>query len=168
MCLLGLAGFSIYLLPPLVNGLLPFSPWGLGEALVPTLKASRHTFGSLAFYVGGTHLPLALAMIAFYLVPVLPCLMRSPEEAARLGSSVMRVEIWIYGALRLALLLACLWLTFDPALGPRQLAASFLGLNLPLLSFDFATALGAGFMVGTLLLRPQSRRRTPSRGFDWI
>ena len=157
MCLLGLAGFSIYFVPPLVNGLLPGSPWGFGEAWFATLKVTRHTFGTLYHQFGGKRLPLTLGLTAFYLVPILPCLMRSPENKMRFNSSVVRLEIWIYHLLRLALLLVCLWLAFDPTLGPRTLAATHLGLEVPLLSFDYLNALGAAFVAGDLLLTVHSQ-----------
>ena len=155
MCLLGLAGFSVFLLPPLVNGLGLGSPWSFDEAWRATLTASRQTFGTLRYCLSGTRWPMTLGLLAFYLVPVLPCLMRSPEEEAIHRLGVTRQDIWVYRALRAALWLACLWLAFDPTLGPRQLAAKYLGLSLPLLSFDYVTALGAGFIAGSILLAPR-------------
>src|ERR1035438_4423272 len=84
MTLLGLAGFSIYALLPLVNGLNPHSPWHFDEAWLATLKITKKTFGAL------------------YLE---------------------------YRASRVGLLLACLWLAFDPSIGPRQILLRQFGIR---------------------------------------
>ena len=50
------------------------------------------------------------------------------------------------------LLLACLWLAFDPAPGLRQIVLHQFGISMPMLTFDYLNALGAGFLAGNLLL----------------
>ena len=152
MSLLGLAGISIYALPPLVNGLLPHSPWGLGEAWLMTLRLTKHTFLALydRFWMG--HRSMAFAVLVFYLVPTLPCLARLRDKDNPNTLKVERVQFWIYRALRAALLLVCLWLAFDPVISPRQIVLRQFELSLPLLSFDYLNALGAGFLAGNLLL----------------
>ena len=52
-------------------------------------------------------------------------------------------------------MLACFWLAFDPTTGPRQLVEQQMGGRLPLLTFDYLVALGAGFLIGNLLLISQ-------------
>jgi tetratricopeptide (TPR) repeat protein len=49
-------------------------------------------------------------------------------------------------------LLACLWLAFDPAIGLQQIMLRQLDYSLPLLSFDYFTALGAGYFAGYFML----------------
>ncbi len=170
MTLLGLAGFSVYLLLPLVNGLFPHSPWSFSEAWVVTLKTTRHTFGLLYNRFWVSHRLIAISVAVFFLVPTLPCLLRLSDENTRNKSKVDRLQIWLYRALRAALLLACLWLAFDPAVGPRQIIWQQTGMALPLLTFDYLNALGAGFMAGSLMLMlsasgERRRRHDPFRRF---
>ncbi len=49
------------------------------------------------------------------------------------------------------MLLAFVWLAFDPVAGPRQILQSQFGVSLPLLTFDYLVALGVGFLVGNPL-----------------
>ena len=95
---------------------------------------------------------MAFAVLVFYLVPTLPCLVRLRDEGNQNKPKVDRFQIWIYRALRVALLLVCLWLAFDPAVSPRQIVMRQFEVSLPLLSFDYLNALGAGFLAGSLLL----------------
>jgi tetratricopeptide (TPR) repeat protein len=171
MMLLGLAGFSIYALPPLVNGLMPHSPWSFGEAWIATFKLTKHTLLMLyaRFWVG--HRSMMFAVLIFYLVPTLPCLVRLRDEGNQNKPKVDRFQIWIYRALRVALLLVCLWLTFDPTVSPRQIVMRQFKVSLPLLSFDYLNALGAGFLAGSLLLifeMGSQQRRSRSSGLWWL
>jgi tetratricopeptide (TPR) repeat protein len=177
MALLGLAGFSLYALLPLVNSLAPHSPWGLGEAWLMTLGTTKHTLLALHTQFWVVHRLLALAVLLYFLVPTLPCLVRLRDEGTRKQPKGERLQIWIYRALRGVLLLACLWLAFDPTVSPRQIVIQtmtpqfgfplpLLG-SVPLLSFDYLNALGVGFLAGNLLLAFQTDPRRRSRSLWW-
>ncbi len=152
MALLGLAGFSIYALLPLVNGLAPHSPWGFGEAWHMTLRATKHIV--LMFYgqFWMSHRYMGVVVLLFYLLPVLPCLVRLPDEGGYLKALTARLHILVCHVSYAFLLLACLWLAFDPAIGLQQIMLRQLGYSVPLLSFDYLTALGAGYFAGYFML----------------
>lgn len=152
MALLGLAGFSIYALLPLFNGLAPHSPWGFGEAWHITFKTTRHAI--LLFYrqywLGRRY--MGLVVLLFYLLPVLPTLVRLPDEGGYLKSLTARLQILFCHGTYAFLLLACLWLAFDPTIGLRQIMLRQLGYPTSLLSFDYLTALGTGYFAGYFML----------------
>ncbi len=150
----GLAGFSIYVLLPLVNGLTPHSPWNLGQALLATVKQTKSTIAVFYYQFWVAHGLLGVVVILYFLVPVLPFLLRLPDFDTM--DRMERFQIRIYRILRALLLLLCLWLAFDPINGPRQIMRLQFGLWLPMLTFDYLTALGAGFLAGNLLLISQS------------
>ena len=152
MALLMLAGFSIYALLPLVNGLAPHSPWGFGEAWHMTLRTTKHTIllFSGPFWMG--HRYMGVVVLLFYLLPVLPCLIHLPDEGGYLKSLTTRLQILVCHGSYAFLLLACLWLAFDPAIGLQQIMLRQLGYSMPLLSFDYVTALGAGYFAGYFML----------------
>ena len=162
---LGLAGFSIYALLPLVNGLAPHSPWSLGRSWHASLKQTKDMVMVLYDQFGFAHRLLAMAVALYFLVPTLACLVRQRDEGTKNKSRGDRFQLWIYRRLRVALLLACLWLAFDPLTGPRQIIQSEFGFSLPLLTFDYLNALGAAFLAGNLLLISQGtvQRRSRSR-----
>ena len=152
LALLGLAGFSIFALLPLVNGLSPSSPWSFGEAWIQTLKNSKQLFSSLYGEFWRGRRMVSLAVFMFFLVPVLPAIVRLRDESMQNKSGLDQFQIWIYRGLRAGLLLMCLWLAFDPLVGARQIIFKQMNLSLPLLSLDYLVALGGGFLAGNLLL----------------
>ena len=156
---LGLAGFSIYALLPLVNGLFPHSPWSLGQSWHASLKQTKNMVMVLYDQFWLTHRLLAMAVALYFLVPTLACLVRQRDEGTKDKSQADRFELWIYRGLRAALLVACLWLAFDPVTGPRQIVQQQFGVPLPLLTFDYLNAIGAAFLAGNLLLISQRRVR---------
>ena len=157
MALFGLAGFAIYALPPVINGLNPHSSLSLGAASLATLKASKGTLWLLynGFWV--QHRVLTLVVFLFYLLPILPALVRLPDRGSNNKSKLDRWQMRIYRTVRGALLLACLWLTFEPSIGPQQILLHQFGVFLPLLSFDYLNALGIAFLAGNLLFALQVR-----------
>ncbi len=163
MASLGLAGFSIYALLPLANGLAPHSPWGFGEAWLMTLRTTRHDLMELYTQFWVAHRAMAAAVLVFFLVPTLPCLVRLHDEGTAKQPKVERLQMWIYQALLASLLLACLWLAFDPVISPRQIVLRQLNFFLPLLSFDYLIALGVGFITGNFLLALQTGSHHRSR-----
>ena len=78
--------------------------------------------------------------------------MRFGGEGTSFKTKEDLVVLWFYRSLRVSLLLACLWLAFDPVTGPRQIVQRQFGISLPMLTFDYLDALAAGFLVGNLLL----------------
>ena len=152
MALLGLAGFSIYALLPLANGLAPHSPWSCGQAWLMTFKATKHTILLLYGQFWMWHRYMGGVVVLFYLLPVLPCLIRLPDEGGYHKSLAARLQILVCHISHAFLLLACLWLAFDPTIGLRQIMLQQLGYSLPLLSFDYLTALGAGYFAGYFML----------------
>jgi len=152
LALTGLAGFSIFAFLPLVNGLSPHSPWGFGEAWLNTLKNYKNILLNIRGEFWQAHRVTTIGVIVFFLVPVLPAVVRLRDEGTQHKSGVDQFQVWIYRSLRAALLLACLWLVFDPVVGPRQLVFKQMGLSLPLLSLDYLIGLGGGFLAGNLLL----------------
>jgi len=170
MALLGLAGFSIYALQPLANWLTPHSPWGFGDAWLATLRSTKSVCHTLYDDFWRSHRLMTGAVLLYFLVPTLPCFVRIKNEAASNLSKLDRFQIWIYRVLRVALLLACLWLAFDPAIGPREMIRQQLGIELPLLTFDYLNALGIAFLAGNLLfasqIQPQRRPRTAVQKFN--
>lgn len=172
---LGLAGFSVYAILPLANGLLPHSPWTWGQAWMATLRQTKSAV-LLPHGIWQADRFVTLAVAICFLLPTLPLLVPMRDKGMRNDqgkpsiSRVDRLELWIYRGLRLGLLLACFWLAFDPVQGARHVLHP-LGLRLPLLTFDYLNALGAAFLVGNLLLISQSavqhaRRRSRNK-FRW-
>jgi tetratricopeptide (TPR) repeat protein len=167
---LGLAGFSLYALLPLVNGLAPHSPWDLGQSWHASLKQTKDMVLLLYYQFWLTHRALTLAVAVYFLVPALSCLVRFGDEGTFHKTQADRFVLWIYRSLRVLLLLACLWLAFDPVVGPRQIVQHQFGISLPMLTFDYLDALGAGFLAGNLLLiaqAPVRRRRHSRAGIKW-
>ena len=134
MALFGLAGFAIYALPPIVHGLNPFSSLSFGASWLATLKASKATLWLVTFGFLMEHRLMTLVVIAFYLLLILPAVARLPDRGITNKSELDRWQIRIYRMVRGALLLLCLWLTFQPSIGPQQILRLKFGMPAPLLS----------------------------------
>jgi len=166
---LGLAGFSIYALLPLVNSLAPHAEWSWGQACRASLQQPQDMVLLLVNQFLRAQPVLAVGVILYFLVPVLPCLVRMRDTDMRNKPHLDRFQIRLYQRLRGLLLVTCVWLAFNPTIGPRQILQSQFGIWLPLLTFDYLNALGAGFLAGNLLLLAQGaihRRRSPA-GIQW-
>ena len=169
----GLAGFSIYFLPPLANGLWPGSPLTVGQAYLLSLRETKSVvMGVYRIFWAGDKL-LAFVILLFFLAPVVSVLMRTGLESTKHKPALDVAIIWFFRAVRGILLLFCLWLAFDPLLGPRQLMIQRMGLSLPLLTLDYLNALAAGVIAGNLLLiqpgEESGRRRSLSQKWDgWM
>ncbi len=166
--LAGLAGFlAVFIILPLWNGLAPHSPWSFGESWFNALKGCKNLLANLRGYFWQGYRMTSLAAVIFYLVPVLPAVVRL-RDSGTLDKflTVDQFQVWIYRGLRLAVLLACLWLAFDPVVGPRQIVLKQTGLALPFLSLDYLLGLGAGFLLGNFLLaglaKPKNACRPPN------
>ncbi len=152
---LGCAGFSIYAVLPLANGLAPSSPWTLGQSWYASLRQTKYMIILLYEQFWVIHRMSALAVVLYFLVPTLSCMVRLRDTGTSYKTSADRFQHEIFKWLRVLLLLACLWLAFDPFMGPRQIVQRQFGAFLPMLTFDYLNALGAGFLVGNLLLTAQ-------------
>ena len=159
---LGLAGFFIYALLPMANGLLPGSPWNLHHAWAASLRETKNVL--VLIYAGfwKSHRLVTVAVMLFFLVPPLAFLLRFGNDDTKNKSPLDQALIWFFRAVRVGLLMLCVWLTFDPTFGPRQLVARQIHVALPLLTFDYLNAMGVGYLAGNLLLirnRYESHRR---------
>lgn len=152
LALAGLAGFSIIALLPVVNGLSPHSSAGVGQSFWQALQGIWSQLTS--FSVGlwrGRRLAVVAAVI-YFLLPLLPALIRKRDEGTQNKGAVDRYQIWFYRGLQVALLGASLWLAFDPAIGLRQILRDKFSLSLPLLSFDYLLGLSVAYLAGNLML----------------
>ncbi len=150
--LTGLAGFSLYAIPPIVNSLFPHAPLSFHDAWISALhdtKKSLTNVQSLFWYsrkdVGGL-------LLACFILPLLPSLIRVSSDGAYQKSLVEKIQILFYHFTHLIILLACLWVTMDPLLGPRRTLESQMTVTMPLLIFDYFIALGAGYIAGYFLV----------------
>ena len=149
---LWLAGCSIYVLLPMVNGLKPHSPLTLHQAWVSSIKQSLFQYRFVYYQFWRGHRLLLMGVAVYYLVPILPLLVRMRDEGTHGKHGSDRFQLWLYRALRNGLLLACVWLAFDPTPGARQMVRLQLNALMPMLSLDYFTAMGSGFLLGNLLL----------------
>ena len=155
MALRGLAGFSIFALLPLTNAMALHSPWSTGECWLIPWRETQGIFHNLYFGLWSWRRLLALTLVFYFTVPVLVCVVRIGNEASPNFYGTDRLRIAIFRALRGVLLLACTWLAFDPEAGPRKIIFHQLKVSWPLLSFDYLLALGAAFLLGSLIYAAQ-------------
>lgn len=159
----GAAGYSIVLLPPLINGVLPNSPLSFKDAWLTAGEQIWHTWQGLFVYFVVIHRATGLILLGFYLLPLLSLawiLCRHEDEPAN-QPTLDQLQIFLFRVLRFGLLLACLWVALDPVPGPRNILKNQIQFAQPLLSFDYLIALGAGLLAGNLLLAGQ-RKTTPT------
>ena len=149
---MGLAGFSIYALLPLVNCLSPHAPWNLSQSMHASLKETQNMGLLLYYQFWLMHRALALGVVLYYLLPMMCSVVRFGGEGTAHKTKADLIVLWFYRSLRVSLLLACLWLAFDPLTGPRQIVQRQFGISLPMLTFDYLDALAAAFLAGNLLL----------------
>jgi predicted Zn-dependent protease len=152
LAVFGLLGFSVFAVMPLVNGISPGSPWSFGEAWLKTLAGFKGVI-TLAYYnFWRGHRLAFIAVGIFYLVPIVMLLVRLRDEGTQHKVGVDQFQTWIYRALQSAVLLACLWLAFNPVVGPQQIVLKQTGLGLSFLSLGYLLAVCAGFLTGNLML----------------
>jgi predicted Zn-dependent protease len=160
LAVLGLAGFAIYAVQPMANGLLPHSPWTLSQSWLASLHQTNFILHLYLFW--RTKRLMLIGVAVYFLLPTLPLLVRMKDEGTDNKPNVDQFQTWLYRALRMGLLAACCWLAFDPTPGPRHIVQKQLGTQMPLLTFDYLDALGASFLLGNLLLMVR-----PARNNDW-
>lgn len=156
---LGLAGFLIFIILPLANGLLPGSSLSFKESWITSLQQIRHILGVLYFYFFRVHSGLGFVVLAFYLLPLLAWFLCRFDDEPNNQPTLDQLQVFLFRGLRLGLLLCCLWVSLDPVYGPRNIVKNQIHFALPLLSFDYLIAITVGMLAGNLLLTGQ--RNTP-------
>ncbi len=78
----GLAGFSIYALLPLVNGLGPHSMWDLGQSWLVSLRQTKTMVELLYFHFWHVNWLLTMVVVFYFLSPALLCMVRFHDEGA--------------------------------------------------------------------------------------
>lgn len=170
--LTGLLGFSVYLIPALVNSWSPHASMTFYDAWMISLRDTKQTLTTIQSVFWFTRKDVAGLVVACFILPLLPALIRVHSDGAYQKSLVEKIQILFYHLSHLVLLVACIWMAFDPILGPRRLVAAQTSASLPLLLFDYVTALGAGYVVGyfvviyggnyrTLFRRKAKKHRPP-------
>lgn len=162
MFLLGLAGLSLYLLLPVIQSqseVAPTSFWvGLKMNLV-TQKSMVLNFRSVGLLPG--------------LYALIPLLILAIRWSSSFGDQSPIGGVFANGAaviLQAGLLAFCLYMAFDPPIGPRQVAANArenLGASFVFLPCYFLGALAVGYFSGFLLLLgggTSGERRSRRRG----
>jgi tetratricopeptide (TPR) repeat protein len=154
---LGLAGFSIYGLLPVLNGLAPSSPWNLGHSWLASLRHTRQTLW-LVFSLcrNGS---VGVLVLVFYLLPALACFACAYDKPRAKNPLLDQAQIWLFRACRAALLVASFWLALNPVIGPRGILKHE-QYAFPLLSFDLLNGLAAGILAGNLLQLGQKKSRS--------
>ena len=168
LALIGLAGCSLYAVLPSVNGLSPHSPWDLSQSWLVSLRQSRNLLATLYYEFWIRHWLLTLLLALYCVPPTLLCLL-----VRRRGTYGRSRPDWqeyrVYMGLGALMVLGCLWLAFDPALGPRQILRQKFGIATPLLSLDLLNALCVGYLAGRILnLRnPEPEFTGPPPRIQW-
>jgi len=154
LALLWLAGFSVYVISPMVNGLTPHSSQTLGQSWLASLHQTKNLYAILYHQFWRGHRLLMIGVCVYFAVLILPLLIPMRDEGTHNKSGLDQFQTWMFRGLRLCLLLACCWLAFDPTPGARQMILRQMSARMPLLTLDYLTALCAGFLLGNLLLIP--------------
>ena len=176
--LAGLAGSSIFLIPPVVNSLLPHADMTFHDAWLLALRDTKQTLSMLhtAFWL--LHRDVLGLIAACFILPLLPALAFVRADGAYRKSLPEKIQIIFYHLTHLLLLLACIWMAFDPLLGPRRLAERQTTAAMPLLLFDYLVALGAGYILGYFvviysgdyrrLFRRKAKKHRPPFSPRWL
>jgi tetratricopeptide (TPR) repeat protein len=157
MSVVALAGVSLYLLLPVVQGLSDNSSVSFWPALKANVTAQKSILS--LFYRFGRHDVALLALTS--LVPVFIMGIRWASyfgDTSRIGVTATTIMFHVVHAL---FLVACIWVALDPPFSPRNK-----GFGSPFLTFYFLGALTVGYCSGYFLLlfgkKPDRRRRQPS------
>ena len=159
----GLAGTLFFLLLPLLtvmSGKIPVTFW---QALKPSLVYLWQPV-LMFFSLPGVRHNLALMSLTS-LFPVLLLAIRwksSFGDSSRLGTAIAGL---MFHAVHAVILVACIWVAFDPPFSPRHLGY----FGTPCLPFSFLGALSVGYFGGYFLLvfrkipntKPQKIKKNP-------
>lgn len=155
LALAGLAGFSIFIIVPLLHGLVSHSPYGPWEALRMAVSNYHREIRFVRYRFWNGQWPFLLLVVFFYLIMTLPLIVRQ-HQVARNRRLLDRV---LYRGQMILWVLVAAWLAFDPTAGPRQIIAQQTGLALPFLSLDYLAGFCAGNLMNRLLLASRVHHR---------
>jgi tetratricopeptide (TPR) repeat protein len=158
-----LAGLAVYPLQAFCGGALPGTALTPGESFRLAFESSRREFNVYHFVFWGAHRTVTLAVMAFYFVPVLACLINKPGRPKSGSKDADRFQVQVFYAAQALMLVVCAWLALEPAFGPRQIIFNHIGAYIPLLNLDFVDALGIGALSASLLQRFAGSSRKRSR-----
>ena len=150
--LLGLAGLSFYLLPPLVIALTADSPLTVWKAIKHNPGSEWGILSFLAgnFYNGNRDTAVLLALVSLFPLFFMSLRWQSFSGGTMMaGAWLVTLPFHIAHALFLGV---CLWVFFDPPFSPR-VAGRALGGFLPFLTLYYLAALSLGYYCGYFLQR---------------
>jgi tetratricopeptide (TPR) repeat protein len=154
MSLCGLAGLSLYLLLPLLQGATDASSIPFWPALKANLNAQRNIL--MLFYKYGRQ---TLALLA--LTSVLPVFIIGIRWASYFGDTSklgITLATFMFHVVHGLFLIACIWVALDPPFSPRNK-----GFGSPFLTFYYLGALTVGYCSGYFLLLFSGRSDRPRR-----
>lgn len=157
-------GFSVLLVLPLANSVSPDSSWSFLHGLLVSLQElGQHVVAPKKLFDRHTEI---VALLFFYLLPVLPLLFKLRTEGHYEQSLQSRIEMFFLQAGFLVMFAAGLAGTVHLAFGPHHFLAQFNLLSGPLLDFVWLNGLGVGYLTAHFLLicradLAQVRRRNP-------
>ena len=156
MSLCGLAGLSLYLLLPLLQGAADTASVPFWPALKANLNGQRNIL--MLFYKYGRQ---EVALLA--LTSVLPVFIIGIRWASYFGDTSklgIALATFMFHVVHGLFLIACIWVALDPPLSPRNK-----GFGSPFLTFYYLGALTVGYCSGYFLLlfsgRSNRSRRLP-------
>lgn len=154
----GTAGLLVYLILPALAAAAPDAPFTFWQALRYTVAMQKQMLMLI-----WQQKPGVLAL--YSIVPVLVMGIRWASyfgDTSFLGAAMATFAFHMAHAV---ILLACLWVMFDPAFSPRLYLPKQHGFELPGLTLYYLAALSIGYYSGYFLLifgrRPEGERRTP-------
>jgi tetratricopeptide (TPR) repeat protein len=158
MGLYGFAGLLFFLLLPVIASMAQDSAISFWQALKINIVAEWQV---LSVFPRRTFLPLSLTSL-------LPVFLLSIRWASQFGDPSRIGAIFttiLFHVCHIVVLLACLWVTFDPPFSPRE-AGLGVGKPFAFLPLYFLGALSVGYYSGYLLLvsRTISTRLRPASG----
>ena len=154
MAICGLAGLSFYLLLPTIASMAQDSSVTFWQALKTNVVVEKQVLGVFR----------GRSLLLLSLTSVLPIFLLSIRWASQFGDPSRIGAILttiIFHVCHVVVLLACLWVAFDPPFSPRKV-----GMGFAFLPLYFLGALSVGYYSGYLLLvsRAISTRLRPASG----
>ena len=175
MLLLGLAGCSLFLLLPLVQGLSPGSSTNVWQALRSAAISYEGTVHLLGRFFLRQRPELTLLLTAASLLPVFLLSIRWGALSSHEQPGEFDLPSVILHIAHAFLLVVCLGTMFDPPFSPRQIAQQN-GLPVVFLPLYYLTAVSVGYFSGFFLLlfgasavdRISRRYSSRRRFFAWV
>lgn len=177
----GLLGFSLVLLPPVVQAFTPDSPVSFWASLGEVLGTPFQIIWGFAsrFYNTNRLVMMLLGMVS--LLPVLVMSIRWRSISADSSPAGSLLSKFFFHFAYVMLLLAGLWVALDPSFSPREIGAR-VGIGSPCLSLYYLSALSVGYFSGFVLLLASAKRpkfprreselapfgRIVGRGLAWL